>query len=78
MEIIDLTESFDGIVLCDLCCKDYSNSDESGGFLFVTKAVCPSCAPNFLRKIKECNESNHIKSKCPDNISFKDYVLSLR
>jgi len=30
---------FGNVVLCDLCNKDYSNSDEHGGFLFGNSAV---------------------------------------
>jgi len=41
------------IVLCDVCCKDFSNLDTHGGFLlFGGWAVCPDCDQSF-RKTKK-------------------------
>ena len=47
-------------VSCDLCNKDYTTSDASGGFYFSNKAVCPKCAPGFLKRIKHYNEEHFI------------------
>jgi len=61
-------------VLCDLCGADFTNSDKSGGFLFVSKAVCPNCADRFEKSINEFNEQEHIKARCPEGMSFADWV----
>ncbi len=65
-------------VLCDLCNKDYTNSDESGGFLFQSKAVCPECAPRFLAGVKKYGEEMFIKGYCPPDMSFADWIRSIR
>lgn len=63
-------------VLCDMCNKDYTNSDESGGFLFESKAVCPKCEPDFRKTVKKYNEEMYIKGECPKETSFKDWVIN--
>ena len=62
------------VVLCDLCNKDYTNSKKSGGFLFSSKAVCPSCSDGFLKNVKKYKEEMHIKEYCPKGKSFADWV----
>ena len=74
-EIIDIGES----VICDVCGEDYSNSNESGGWLFVSNAYCPKCAtPEALKKIQGYGEEKYLKAFCPSHLSFKDWVLELR
>lgn len=65
-------------VVCDLCNADYTNSDESGGFIFQSKAVCPECETPFLETIIGYQETNFIRSRCPRGVSFKDYILNMR
>jgi hypothetical protein len=65
-------------VLCDFCNKDWSDSDKSGGFLFQSKAVCPDCAPGMIVRIEQYHEQSFIRGHCPAELSFKDWVLSLR
>lgn len=75
IEKIDIGNS----VMCDSCNEDYSNSTESGGFLFGSYAYCPKCAtPERLKKIDEYGELSYIKGYCPPEMSYKDWVLSLR
>ncbi len=67
-------ENFFDHVLCDLCNKDYTNDNTSGGIYFSAKAVCPDCAPRFEKVIKECNEEKYIEGRCPKNKSFANWV----
>lgn len=66
------------VVLCDLCNKDYTTSDEVGGFVFGSYSVCPSCCPDFLCTIIACNEEGFIAARCGENESFKDFILKYR
>ena len=43
--IIDIGE----MVLCDLCNADYTDSEDEGGILMGTYAICPTCAPGIIR-----------------------------
>lgn len=65
-------------VICDGCSEDYTNSDESGGFLFTSHAVCPRCAPESLKRIQNFREEKYIRARCPKGVSFKDWILYLR
>ena len=73
-EVIDIGED----VMCDICSDDYTNSDENGGFLFGSKAVCPKCAPRIMEGIEKYNEQSHIKGYCPKDMSFRAWCLELR
>ena len=66
------------VVLCDLCNEDYTNSDEKGGFLFSGKAVCPKCAPKFMKSVKLYNEERFIVSEARSNETFRDFVYRIR
>jgi len=66
------------VVLCDLCNKDYSNSEVSGGFLFQSKAVCPDCAERFMKGVKKYGEERFIKATCPEDMSFYNWIMSFR
>jgi len=61
-------------VLCDMCNKDYTRSEEKGGFDFAGKAICPSCAPSIMEGIQKYDEQEFINSICPKDMSFADYV----
>ncbi len=65
-------------VLCDTCGKDYTDSEEKGGILFGSKAVCPSCTERMMPDIKKFKEEYYIKGECPENMSFRDWVWFLR
>ena len=65
-------------VACDSCGKDWSFRNESGGFLFCSHAVCPDCAPEYLKGVKKYKEEHFIKAYCPPNMSFWMWVLELR
>lgn len=64
-----------GDVICDGCCKDWTNRHESGGvFGFGTKAFCPECTPQLLEDAKRFREEYAIKARCPHGKSFADWV----
>lgn len=65
-------------VLCDLCNTDYTNSNETGGFLFSRKAVCPECAPDFEKTVIICNEKRFITDRAMPNETFRDFVYRIR
>jgi hydrogenase maturation factor HypF (carbamoyltransferase family) len=66
------------VVLCDLCNEDYTNSDEKGGLLFSSKAVCPHCLPDFMKRIKKHNEQKFIRAVAKPEESFRDFVYRIR
>ena len=61
-------------VICDLCNKEWTNDNTSGGFHFDGKAICPNCAENTLKSIRKFDEEEYIDSHCPKDKSFADYV----
>lgn len=73
-EIIDVGDT----VLCDMCNDDFTNSDEKGGFLFGSSAVCPRCTPDMEKNIAHYKEEEYIKDRARPDESFKDFVMRLR
>jgi hypothetical protein len=65
-------------VACDICGADYTDRNDCGGFLFDTYAYCPTCAVKSLPEIKKFGEERFIRSYCPPNMKFRDWVLRLR
>jgi hypothetical protein len=65
-------------VYCDLCGEDYTHSDETGGFLFLSKGVCPKCAPGFMKTIKACNKKKYIKALNNNQTPFREFILKIR
>jgi hypothetical protein len=65
-------------VVCDLCDEDWTDRPEPGGFLFVSKAVCPDCAPKFMADVARYKEQKHIRGTCPVDESFADFVRRMR
>ena len=71
-EIIEIGDS----VVCDCCNADYTDSDEEGGVLVGTYAVCPRCTPKALKAAEKYHEP--VDGMCPEGMRFKDWVLKLR
>ena len=71
-DIIDIG----GAVVCDLCNADYTDSEEVGGALIGSYAVCPVCAPEMVWNAQQNDEP--IDALCPPDKSFKEWVLGLR
>lgn len=65
-------------VLCDLCNKDYTHSEEKGGLLFLSNAVCPDCVDNFMKQIKLHKEEEFIKASAQEGETFRDFVYRIR
>jgi hypothetical protein len=61
-----------------MCTGDYTNSDEKGGLLFVSKAVCPKCAPGLEKDANTYGETHFIRARALDGESFREFVLRLR
>lgn len=66
------------MILCDLCGKDYTDSEAKGGLLIGSKAVCSECEKEFRKKIERNGEQSYIRGECPEGMSFREWVLSLR
>lgn len=63
-------------VICDLCGTDFTGSDEKGGFLFGSKAVCPRCAINFEKTVIKYGETHYITQRAAPNQTFVDFVIN--
>lgn len=66
------------LVVCDVCSDDYTDRNETGGFIFGSYAYCPTCAPEHLKQIEGYREEFHIKARCPTDKSFADFVRDYR
>ena len=66
------------VVLCDLCNKDYTESEQKGGFLFNSTAVCPDCQDEFLASVKRFHEEEYIRAYATPDESFRDFVYRIR
>ena len=75
-EVININPG--NIILCDLCNKDFTNSDAKGGYLFGSKAVCPDCAENFMKGIKKYKEEKYIKARPKEDETFRDFIYRIR
>ena len=78
VEKVIFEEDLGDIVVCDICNKDFTNSNESGGFIFSGYAYCPHCATEWEEKIKEYNEEPSIQAVCPKDKSFADFCREYR
>jgi hypothetical protein len=65
-------------VLCDVCGEDFTDSPVRGGFLWLSKAVCPTCAPRIYQLVLDSGELWTIKERCPDSMTFVDWCRELR
>jgi hypothetical protein len=65
-------------VVCDLCDEDWTDRPESGGFLFISKGVCPDCAPRFMAGVIKHSEQRFIRGECPKGQSFADWIREIR
>ena len=64
-------------VLCDDCNENYTDSNQTGGITFQSKAICPKCAPKWIKNAEEYNEGRFITAHCPLNMSFADWVRNV-
>lgn len=61
-------------VFCDDCNKDFTESKEQGGLLFQSKAIGPCCKDKWVKSADKYNEQSFIRSECPDDMAFADWV----
>ena len=80
MKVNELIEENDigDSVWCDICGEDYTDSTESGGFIFTRKAYCPKCSPEGMKSIKKYKEEKYIRATCAKDQSFADFVRKYR
>jgi hypothetical protein len=71
MKIIDQVDIGDS-VCCDFCNEEFKGNPVSGGVLFGSYAVCPTCEP------KTTAEPEHIKARCPPDKSFHQFIMEVR
>ena len=64
-------------VICDICNKNWTRSDVSGGFIFSSTGYCPDCAEDGLKRIKKYNEEKYIKGFCPPDMSHADWIRNV-
>lgn len=65
-------------VLCDACNGDWTDRPESGGMVFESKAICPSCMPQWVASAMKYNEGHAIRARCPQGMSFADFIRAYR
>jgi hypothetical protein len=65
-------------VLCDIDSTDLTDDPRSGGFMFESKAVGPCCADRQMAIITHYGEERFIRARCPEGMSFADWVRELR
>jgi hypothetical protein len=75
-EIIVLDPGY--TVICDVCGEDYTNSQDTGGFIFGSYAYCPKCAEGHIAQIEAFGEDHLIQARCPQGIPFADFVRECR
>lgn len=65
-------------VECDFCSKQYTGKPDVGGLLFGSKGACPECAPRLEQDAEKYGETEHIKARCPEGMSFAAWIVWLR
>ena len=65
-------------VLCDIDDTDLTGDPRSGGYLFGSYGVGPCCAERYLATIRGYGEEHFIRARCPEGVSFADWIRGLR
>jgi hypothetical protein len=66
------------VVICDLCNKDWTGSETSGGGVFSSTGVCPDCEPNFLEGFNKYVDERKYWVPCPPHISHYEFIVRFR
>ncbi len=68
------------LVCCDSCDEDYTDSTESGGFIFESKGICPKCGPRWRASAELYGEwtGRFVIAECKPGQSFADFVREHR
>lgn len=64
-------------VICDMCNRNYTKSDETGGVQFGSYACCPKCSSGIISSAKEYNEERYLTYP-NEGETFRDFVMRLR
>ena len=73
-EVVKLDDSR---VRCDLCNKDWTDSNVSGGIMFAGKSCCPECEPGMEEKALREGEEHYITARCPQSLSYSDWTTKI-
>ena len=68
------------LVACDDCGVDYTDSQQSGGYIWHNRATCPPCADRVL-KVLPTQKLMRLMANglhCPAGTSFADFVREVR
>ena len=65
-------------MLCDACDTDLTSDPRSGGYLFGSYGYGPCCAAERLVTIRGYGESGSIRARCPEGVSFADWIRGMR
>lgn len=66
-------------VLCDDCDRLFlADSQDVGGMLFESKALCPHCAPKWELSAKKYGEEHFIRDRARDGETFFAAVMRWR
>jgi hypothetical protein len=66
------------LVLCDIDSTDLTADTRSGGYMFGSYAVGPCCAEGHEARVRGCGEQWNIRARCPEGVSFADWVRAMR
>lgn len=66
------------LVYCDDCGNDYTDSDDVGGILFQSKALCPGCAPQWRKGAIKHGEEKYIRAIAEPGETFADFARRMR
>ncbi len=62
----------------DACNEDLTDDPRSGGFFFGSYAYGPCCAEKRLASIRGYGEEWNIGARCPEGVSFADWIRHIR
>jgi hypothetical protein len=65
-------------VLCDIDSTDLTSDPRSGGYMFGSYAVGPCCVERHEAMVRGYGEERYIRGRCPEGISFADWVRGMR
>ena len=67
----------DSSVRCDLCNKDWTESNVSGGIMFAGKSCCPECEPGMEEKALREGAEHYITARGPQSLSYSDWTTKI-
>ena len=74
---LDKVEEVGDEVKCDMCGREWTTSDEKGGFIYENNAYCPACCVEHLVDGVGTWDPTQIQH-CPKDTSFADWIRQFR